>query len=75
MTVLSDMHVREDGSAAGGIQLMRDLSAQIPASDLRIWKKRGVYKTMATRRGVRGAAPGEYSVNVPKLSDTEVAEI
>ena len=54
---------------------MRELSSQIPAADLYIWKKRGVYKTMTTPRGVRGGSPGEYSVNVPKLSDPEIAEI
>ena len=79
LTRIWDMHVRNDAErlreAYSRYLLMRDLSAQIPAADLYVWKKRGVYKTMTTRRGVRGGSPGEYAINTPKLSESEIAEI
>jgi dihydrodipicolinate synthase/N-acetylneuraminate lyase len=74
-----DMHEagRADAlrEAYGRYLLMRNLSDQIPSADLYVWKKRGVYKSMATRRGERGGGPGEYTVITPKFSGTDIAEI
>jgi dihydrodipicolinate synthase/N-acetylneuraminate lyase len=52
--------------------LMRNLSAQIPGADLYVMKKRGIFKTTATRSS--GAGSGAR-VNVLKLTPDQVAEI
>ena len=78
LTRLWEMHVGGEvdrlQDAYGRYLLMRNLSAQIPAVELYVWKKPGVFQTMTTRRAVRGQA-GEYTVSTPTLSDTETAEI
>jgi dihydrodipicolinate synthase/N-acetylneuraminate lyase len=79
LTRMWDMHLRGEEDrlreAYGRFLLLRNLSEQIPATDLYLWKKRGVYKTMTTRRGVRAGTRGEYTVGETKLTDTEIAEI
>jgi|SRR5262245_2081161 len=51
--------------------LMRNVSQQIPGADLYLLKKRGVFKTMATRTG--GAAA--WKVKTFELAPDEIAEI
>ena len=51
--------------------LMRNVSQQIPGADLYLFKKRGIFKTTATRTG--GAAA--WKVKMTDLSADEIAEI
>ena len=51
--------------------LMRNVSQQIPGSDLYLFKKRGIFKTMATRTG--GAAA--WKVKTFDLAADEIAEV
>jgi 1-pyrroline-4-hydroxy-2-carboxylate deaminase len=51
--------------------LMRNVSQQIPGADLYLFKKRGIFKTTATRTG--GAAA--WKVKTTELSADEIAEI
>lgn len=57
--------------AYGKFLLMRNVSQQIPGADLFLFKKRGIFKTMATRAG--GAA--SWKVKTFDLAADEVAEI
>jgi 4-hydroxy-tetrahydrodipicolinate synthase len=54
--------------------LMRNLNEQIPGTDLYVMKKRGIFKTVATRSG-RPAAGEQPKVRVRSFSPVEVAEI
>jgi 4-hydroxy-tetrahydrodipicolinate synthase len=78
LTRIWDFHVLDDAEklrdAYGRYLLMRELSSQIPGTDMYVWKKRGVFKTMTTRRGVRGS-PGEFEIEATRFSNTEIAEI
>jgi 4-hydroxy-tetrahydrodipicolinate synthase len=78
LTRIWDLHLRNEPEKLRDVYsrylLMREMSSQIPGTDLYIWKKRGVFKTMTTRRGVPGK-PGEYTVHSTKLTDVEIAEI
>ena len=71
MARIWDLHVRgrseELRDAFGRFLLMRNLSQQIPAADLYIMHKRGVFKTMTTR-----ASSGVRHVS---LSADEIAEV
>jgi dihydrodipicolinate synthase/N-acetylneuraminate lyase len=68
-------HERGDAGAArdgySRFLLMRNISQQIPGADLYLLKKRGVFKTTATRSG--GAAA--WTVKTINLSPDEMAEI
>lgn len=69
--------MRERGDAAGArdayarFLLMRNVSQQIPGADLYLFKKRGIFKTTATRTG--GAAA--WTVRTFELGADEIAEI
>jgi dihydrodipicolinate synthase/N-acetylneuraminate lyase len=52
--------------------LMRNLSAQIPSADLYIMKKRGIFKTTATRSGGVGSGA---RVTTLKFTADQIAEI
>lgn len=52
--------------------LMRNLSAQIPGTDLYVMKKRGIFKTTTMRSGGAGAAA---RVSALKLTADQIAEI
>jgi 4-hydroxy-tetrahydrodipicolinate synthase len=54
--------------------LMRNLNEQLPGADLYVMKKRGIFKTNATRAG-RPAAGEAPKVTMRAFSPTEVAEI
>jgi 4-hydroxy-tetrahydrodipicolinate synthase len=51
--------------------LMRNLSQQIPGADLYLFRKRGIFKTTATRTGGAEA----WKVKLVDLSSEEIAEI
>jgi dihydrodipicolinate synthase/N-acetylneuraminate lyase len=69
--------LHERGDAAGArdayakFLLMRNAAQQIPGADLYLFRKRGIFKTMATRTG--GAA--SWKVKTFELAPDEIAEI
>jgi 4-hydroxy-tetrahydrodipicolinate synthase len=73
-----DLHERRNAeelrSAYATFLLMRNVNEQIPGADLYILKKRGIFKTMVTRKGqpVPGEAP---KVNERSFSTAEIDEI
>jgi 4-hydroxy-tetrahydrodipicolinate synthase len=75
MARIWSMH--EKGDAAGArdayakFLLMRNASQQIPGADLYLFRKRGIFKTMATRTG--GAAA--WQVKTFELAPDEISEI
>jgi dihydrodipicolinate synthase/N-acetylneuraminate lyase len=79
--------LHEQGAAPGGERaradlrdayarflLMRNLNEQIPGADLYVMKKRGIFKTIATRSGPP-AAGKTAKVNVRTFTPDEIAEI
>jgi dihydrodipicolinate synthase/N-acetylneuraminate lyase len=76
MARIWELHVRRQSAelrdAFSKFLLMRNLSQQIPGADLYVMKKRGVFKTMMTRRG---AAPGSGRARSITISPEEAAEI
>ncbi len=75
MAAIWKLHERGDADAVreayGKFLLMRNVSQQIPGADLYLLKKRGVFKTTATRTG--GATA--WKVKTFDLSAEEIAEI
>jgi dihydrodipicolinate synthase/N-acetylneuraminate lyase len=75
MARMWDLHERGDANglreAYSTFLLMRNLSQQIPGADLYLFKKRGVFKTTASRSG--GAAA--WKVNANDLAPDAIAEI
>jgi hypothetical protein len=73
-----DLHERgraeELRAAFATFLLMRNVNEQIPGADLYIMKKRGIFKTMVTRRG-QPQAGEPPKVNERKFSPVEVEEI
>jgi dihydrodipicolinate synthase/N-acetylneuraminate lyase len=69
------LHERGDAEAVreaySAFLLMRNVSQQIPGTDLHLLKKRGVFKTTATRTG--GAAA--WKVKTFDLTAEEIAEV
>jgi hypothetical protein len=69
------LHEQGDADAVRGAYsaflLMRNLSQQIPGADLYLLKKRGIFKTTASRSG--GAAG--WTVKTNELSPDEIAEV
>ena len=69
--------MHEQGDAAGVREaysrflLMRNVSAQIPGADLYLLKKRGIFKTTASRSG----AAAVWQVKTNDLSAEEMAEV
>ena len=69
--------MHEQGDAAGVREaysrflLMRNVSAQIPGADLYLLKKRGIFKTTASRTG----AAAVWQVKTNDLSAEEMAEV
>jgi dihydrodipicolinate synthase/N-acetylneuraminate lyase len=57
--------------AYGRFLLMRNLSQQIPGADLYLFRKRGIFKTMATRTGGAEA----WKLKIVDLSPDAIAEI
>jgi 4-hydroxy-tetrahydrodipicolinate synthase len=81
MARIWDLHVRrrseEVREAYGRFLLMRNLSQQIPGTDLYIMQKRGIFETTVTR-AARASSTGVSSSSVNKpltLSSDAVAEI
>ena len=66
MARLWDLHARGQSEALrdgfGRFLLMRNLTQQIPGADLYVMKKRGIFKTTATR-GARGTRTLEFSAD------------
>jgi dihydrodipicolinate synthase/N-acetylneuraminate lyase len=60
--------------AFGRFLLMRNLNEQLPGADLYIMRKRGIFKTIATRTG-RPAAGEKPKVTMRTFSPVEIAEI
>jgi dihydrodipicolinate synthase/N-acetylneuraminate lyase len=75
MARIWNLHERGEANllrdAFGAFLLMRNLSQQIPGTDLYLFKKRGVFKTTASRSG--GAAA--WKVNTIDLAPDAIAEI
>jgi dihydrodipicolinate synthase/N-acetylneuraminate lyase len=75
MARIWDLHERGDANglreAYSTFLLMRNVSQQIPGADLYLFKKRGVFKTTASRSG--GAAA--WKVNANDLAPDAIAEI
>jgi 4-hydroxy-tetrahydrodipicolinate synthase len=75
MTAIWSLHTRGDADgvrdAYGKFLLMRNLAQQIPGADLYLFKKRGIFKTTASRTG--GAA--KWTVLSNELAPDAIAEI
>jgi len=78
MAKIWELHQRRDEArlrdAFGRFLLMRNISDEIPGAELYIMKKRGIFKTMATRSRERQAG-AQARVVERRLTTTEIDEI
>lgn len=77
MARMWDLHLRDKRDELrdtySRFLLMRNLSEQIPGVDLYVMKKRGLFKTMVSRRS--NPADGAVRLNRPSFEAQEIAEI